>query len=71
MAEIELEQARKLLQRSSVRELRRLHLELVDDNLQIIGQVKSFYHKQLAQEVVRQVVGDRIINDLGVSNGTS
>jgi hypothetical protein len=43
--------------------LRELEVKQYRDVLRISGRVKSFYHKQLAQEVVRSVAAG-----MGVSN---
>lgn len=49
------------------RELGRLQCEVQDGWLIIRGQVSSYYFKQLAQELVRSLVGvDRIVNQLEV-----
>lgn len=49
--------AQVALANSPIYELRDLHVEYdaVQDTLLISGAVSSFYHKQLAQEVVRAV----------------
>ncbi|MGB7347038.1 MAG: BON domain-containing protein [Pirellulaceae bacterium] len=44
------------LAQSSISELRRLRIDQAADTVQISGIVRSFYHKQLAQEAVRRVV---------------
>lgn len=49
--------AQAALTDSSFVDLRDLKVELIDDRLVITGTVSSFYHKQLAQEVVRAVAG--------------
>lgn len=52
---------------SPIYELRHLKVEEVDDALLISGTVESFYHKQLAQEVVRSVApGVRLENGIDV-----
>ncbi len=48
----------EVLAKSSVRELRKLRVDGSSNKLQLSGQVRSFYHKQLAQEVVRHVAGE-------------
>lgn len=59
--------AQVLLQQSPVAELRDLAIDREGDQLRIHGRVRSFYHKQLAQETVRSVAGDlRLINDVAV-----
>jgi hypothetical protein len=47
--------------------LRELHVEHVDDALLLSGRVDTYYHKQLAQEVVRAVSdGLTVINQIDV-----
>lgn len=52
--------AEEALQRSPLHALQRLRVELVDAQLRILGTVSCFYHKQLAQETVRGVSGERL-----------
>lgn len=47
--------AQTALDASPIYELRALHIEQTADGLVISGRVSCFYHKQLAQETVRQV----------------
>jgi hypothetical protein len=55
------------LAKSPFHELRNLQVEQHDDVLCISGTVSSFYHKQLAQEVVRTVCqGIELINAIQV-----
>ena len=55
--------ARESLRRSRSAEIRELEIETVDERLVLRGIVSSFYHKQLAQELVRKaVVGLEISN---------
>jgi len=49
--------AQSALAASSVHALRELIVEENDEGLLISGQVTSFYHKQLAQELVRAIAG--------------
>jgi hypothetical protein len=50
-------------------ELRGLQVEWRDDALLLSGSVSSFYHKQLAQEVVRSVCRDTtVINSISVEH---
>ena len=51
-------QARQALENSSIRELRLLEVEESDGQIVISGRVGSFYHKQLAQELVRSAIKD-------------
>lgn len=54
-------------QTSQHHELRQLRCEFRDGTLSIYGHVSSYYLKQLAQELVRQIAGvDRIHNQLEV-----
>ncbi len=50
--------AQTALANSPFYELRELQVEEHDRHLLLSGSVSSFYHKQLAQEVVRSVCGD-------------
>jgi len=62
--------AQTALRNSPVSELRALGVERRDGALVISGTVSSFYHKQLAQEVVRAVCKDSevdLVNTLQVS----
>ncbi len=59
--------AQAALTKSPFYELRGLQVEQRDDALLISGCVSRFYHKQLAQEVVRSVCADiRVINSIRV-----
>jgi osmotically-inducible protein OsmY len=59
--------AQDALVNSPVYELREIHVEHRDGSLYISGKVSSFYHKQLAQEVVRAVcTGIELINAIQV-----
>lgn len=49
--------AQVALAESPIYELRDLQVETTQDGLLISGTVDTFYHKQLAQEAVRAVVG--------------
>jgi hypothetical protein len=50
-------------------ELRELHVEHRGDALLLSGSVSSFYHKQLAQEVVRSVgTGIKVVNAVRVES---
>ena len=60
--------ATAVLANSSVSELRRLRVDRQENELRLSGNVRSFYHKQLAQETVRTVAGDmRLINEVDVT----
>ncbi|MEM6978646.1 MAG: BON domain-containing protein [Planctomycetota bacterium] len=53
------------LAQSSVAELRFLRVDESDDQICLSGRVRSFYHKQLAQETVRSIAGGRrVVNDV-------
>jgi len=57
-----------VLANSSVGELRQLRVDRMADQLQLSGRVRSYYHKQLAQETVRSVAGGmRMVNHVRVS----
>ncbi len=64
--------AQKALADSPVAALRELRVESIDDgSLLISGSVGTFYHKQLAQEVVRAVAsGLEVINSVTVKHGS-
>ena len=60
--------ATAVLAENSVRELRTLRVDRSANDLQLTGRVRSFYHKQLAQEAVRQVAGGmQVVNRVNVS----
>ncbi len=62
------EAAVAVLANSSVRELRTLRVDRNANHLQLSGRVRSFYHKQLAQEAVRAVAsGLRVVNRVDVT----
>jgi osmotically-inducible protein OsmY len=57
-----------ILAKSSVRELRQIRVDGIANELQLSGSVRSFYHKQLAQETVRSVAaGMQLVNRVDVS----
>jgi hypothetical protein len=59
--------AQQVLAASPVYALRELVVEQDGDTLQIRGTVSSFYHKQLAQEVIRRAVeGVEVVNSICV-----
>lgn len=61
--------ASDVLANSSVRELRHLRVDRTADHLQLSGRVRSYYHKQLAQETVRSVAGGmRMVNRVDVAS---
>jgi hypothetical protein len=60
-------QAKNILSRSRIFDLRRLSVEHDGDCLVLSGKVDSFYHKQLAQELVRNAVdGTEVVNAISV-----
>ena len=59
--------AQRALTSSPIYALRELRVEQTGDALLISGLVSSFYHKQLAQEVVRAVAeGIEVVNSIHV-----
>jgi hypothetical protein len=73
MAVISIEEvqprAQAALASSPFYELRELQVEWRDDALLLSGTVSSFYHKQLAQEVVRSVSKEiEVINSIRVEH---
>lgn len=59
--------ATALLAQSSVPELRALRVDEDSNELQLHGRVRSFYHKQLAQEAVFPVAGTlQVVNHVDV-----
>ncbi len=62
-----LEKAQAALVASPIYLLRQIQVEQIEDVLILSGQVDTYYHKQLAQEVVRAVVHDiEVINAIDV-----
>lgn len=56
-----------ILAKSAVLELRRLQVKESDQSIYLSGRVRSFYHKQLAQEAIRPVAaGRKVINRVDV-----
>jgi hypothetical protein len=63
-----LPRAQSALASSPIYELRDLQVEQREGSLLISGAVSSFYHKQLAQEVVRSVCqGIDVVNAIDVA----
>ena len=59
--------AQSALSSSPIFALREIHVDEENDSLYLSGRVDTFYHKQLAQEVVRAVVdGVRVVNSIDV-----
>jgi hypothetical protein len=62
--------AQEALEKSPIHSLRKLRVDRSGENLRILGRVRTFYLKQLAQEVVRHAVKDRmelqVVNEVHV-----
>jgi hypothetical protein len=59
--------AQQALSESTVYALREVVIRSDGDTLVLVGQVGSFYHKQLAQELVRQhAEGVEVVNTIHV-----
>jgi hypothetical protein len=59
--------AKAVLSRSRIFDLRELEVEQEDECVVLRGSVTSFYHKQLAQELVKtSLEGVEVINDIYV-----
>jgi hypothetical protein len=59
--------AQRALSESAVYALREVVIRSEGDTLVLVGQVSSFYHKQLAQELVRQhAEGVEVVNTIHV-----
>lgn len=60
-------QAQTVLSESPVHALRKLRVDWDGHRLMLAGRVRSFYHKQLAQEVTRAVAhGRKVVNTINV-----
>ena len=67
MASDVVTQAQAALVSSPIQALRELRVQRDGDRLLISGRVNSFYHKQLAQEVVRLIAkGLQVVNTVDV-----
>jgi osmotically-inducible protein OsmY len=61
-------QARSALLKSRIFALQQLDVQQTDERIMISGTVRSFYQKQLAQEMVRSVTpGLRVVNAIEVN----
>jgi hypothetical protein len=61
------ERAKEVLRRSRIRELRNLTVEPLAEGIALHGYASSFYHKQLAQELVRnELNGEEVLNYIEV-----
>lgn len=59
--------ATMVLATSSVRDLRQIRVDRNENGIELSGTVRSFYHKQLAQEAVRPVMaGMQLVNSVDV-----
>ena len=59
--------ATAVLANSNVRELRDVRVDNRENKIRLSGRVRSFYHKQLAQEAVKGVAGGlRVENHVDV-----
>ena len=57
-----------VLAASSVGDLRQIRVDGHDNSIELSGTVRSFYHKQLAQEAVRTVAaGKQVVNRVSVN----
>ena len=66
------QQARTALSNSSIHALREVSVEQTSDAIVLSGRVATFYHKQLAQEVVRTVLNDYpLVNSIHVEYADS
>jgi hypothetical protein len=62
-----LEQAKAALSHSRIHDIRRLKVLEHGDGVLLKGQVGSYYHKQLAQELVRNAIeGGKVANEIDV-----
>ncbi|MFG0267544.1 MAG: BON domain-containing protein [Rhodopirellula sp. JB055] len=67
----EVTAAIKALADSSVAELRFLRVDESESEICLTGRVRSFYHKQLAQEAIRPVAEGRlVVNRVDVCMGS-
>ncbi len=67
MAQDVVAQAQSALASSPIQALRDLHVASDGERLLISGRVDSFYHKQMAQEVVRAIAkGWQVVNGVNV-----
>ncbi len=66
------QRAQSALMESPIYVLRQLQVEQDDDLLVLSGRVDTYYHKQLAQELVRSVGGGmKVVNSVKVEYGDS
>ncbi len=63
----EIVTALSVLAKSAVAELRLLNVDESDQTIHLSGRVRSFYHKQLAQEAIRPfAAGRQVVNRVDV-----
>jgi len=63
-----LARARAALSKSKIRDLKQLTLAQHEDRIVVSGRVSSYYHKQLAQELLRAELGDaNVVNEMQVA----
>jgi hypothetical protein len=64
-----VERVKDALLRSKLGELHHVVVESAGDSIALLGQASTFYHKQLAQELVRcELGGQEIVNHIQVSH---
>lgn len=57
-----------VLAESSISELRFLRVDEQENEIRLSGQVRSYYHKQIAQETIRNVAaGRQVVNEVSVA----
>lgn len=62
-----LTRAKAALSKSKIRDLRRLTIAQDHGQIVVRGRVSSYYHKQLAQELIRGELGDvNVANEMQV-----
>ena len=68
MANDTLARAKAALSKSKIRDLRRLTVAQDHGQIVVRGRVSSYYHKQLAQELILREVGDvTVTNEMQVA----
>ena len=64
-----LDRARLALTTSPIQALRALGVQQAGNSIVISGRVECFYHKQLAQETIREICRDmELVNTVSVAN---
>jgi hypothetical protein len=62
-----VDRAKNVLRQSKIHELRKLDVDRVDEGIVLRGYASTFYHKQLAQELVRKELYDEeVLNQIQV-----